>query len=310
MTARPFAAVFGLLPMFLSLAGCATPYFEVDDGVAFEDGRTRLAAFAERDQGPFFGGVEGVEVRFRVDGSEVASTRSDERGVATVLARVPSGAESFEASASYGGESFRRVGKIVQWRSSQVAVVCDIDATISATSLAGLFLDEIDEKSQPIPGSVEVLNEIARSHGIVYFTARPKFTLEKTQRWLRTHGYPEAPVFTSLDVGDLVAQARYKRRELATLREFFPNLLIGIGNSHADSEGYGANGILALIVNREGDTRYGRHEIEFEHWRQLSRFFQANRDLLNDADRLRAAARGEEMVVVPTLRFPGPAAGD
>ena len=83
------------------------------------------------------------------------------------------------------------------------------------------------------------------------------------------------------------------------------DLLIGIGNSQADSDGYGANGILALIVNRVEDTRYGRHEIELESWEQVGRFFDRNRALLNDPERLRAASRGEEMVVVPTLSFPG-----
>ena len=114
---------------------------------------------------------------------------------------------------------------------------------------------------------------------------------------------------TSLDVADLIAQGHYKRRELGKLREIFPNLLIGIGNSHADSMGYGANGMLALIVNRKGDTLYGRHEIEFENWKQVGRFFAANRELLSDPERLRAAARGEEMVVVPTLRFSDSPAG-
>ena len=109
------------------------------------------------------------------------------------------------------------------------------------------------------------------------------------------------------DHGDLLSQGRYKRREIRKLRETFPNILIGIGNSDTDSEGYGANGILSLIVNRKGDTRYGRHEIEFEDWRQLGRFFEANRELLGDVNRLRAASRGEEMVLVPTLRFLDPA---
>jgi len=292
------------------LAGCATPHFEVDDAVALEDGSTRFAAFTERDQGPFFGGVEGVNVHFLVDGAEVAKATSDERGVAMALAQIPRGESRFEAAASYSGKSFRRGGKIVQWRSDEVVVVCDIDATISATALDALFFDETDEKSQPIPDSPAVLNAIARNHGILYFTARPKFTIEKTERWLRTHGYPEAPVMTSLDVADLIAQARYKRRELGKLREVFPNLLIGIGNSHADSVGYGANGMLALIVNRKGDTLYGRHEIEFEDWKQVGRFFAANREMLSDPKRLRAAARGEEMVVVPTLRFLDSPAGE
>ncbi len=295
-----------LVPM---LGGCVTPHLEVDDAVSFEDGRTRFAAFAERDQGPFFGGVEGVEVRFLVDGEAVATARSDERGVATVLARVEPGAQRFEAAASYAGQSFQRAGRVVQWRSDQVVVACDIDATISDTALDALFFDETDEKSQPIEDSAEVLRQIAQRHGIVYFTARPKFALEKTQRWLESHGYPEGPVLTSLTVGDLIAQAHYKRRELAKLQDVFPNLLIGIGNSHADSQGYGANGMLSLIVNREGDTAYDRHEIEFEGWEQVGRFFEANREVLQDAEQLRAAARGEGMLVVPTLRFRSPGSG-
>jgi len=289
--------------LLLTLAGCATPYLEIDDAVEIADGRTRFVAFAEHDRGPFYGGVEGVDVRFLVEGTEVASARSDERGVATVMAEIEPGRGRFEAAASFGGQSFERSGKIVHWRSDEVVVACDIDSTISETALKALFFDEKDEKSKPITGSPEVLHEIARHHGLVYFTARPKFTLEKTQQWLEAHGYPEAPVFTSLGVGDLIAQTKYKRRELAKLRETFPNMMIGIGNSHTDSEGYGATGMLALIVNRKGDRKYGRHEIEFNDWAQIGRFFEANRELLRDPERLRAATRGEEMVVVPTLQF-------
>jgi hypothetical protein len=303
MTTRSLITAALALSVSFVLAGCATPYLEVDDAVSFEDGRTRFVAFAEKDQGPFFGGVEDVEVRFLVDGKQVASARSDERGIASALAQMEPGKRDFEATANYGGQSFRRGGKIAQWRSDAVVVACDIDSTISETAIDALFFSETDEKSKPIADSAKVLQRIARHHGLVYFTARPKFTLEKTQRWLRTHGYPEAPVLTSLGTGDLVAQARYKRRELGKLRQMFPNLLIGIGNSHADSEGYGANGILALIVNRKKDTQYQPHEIEFEDWRQIGRFFEANKELLSNPERLGAATRGEEMVVVPVLRF-------
>jgi len=304
----PIAAALAL-GAALALSACATPYLEVNDAVVFEDGSARFVAFAEKDQGPFFGGVEDVEVRFLVDGKEVASAQSDERGVASVLAQVEPDSSAFEATASYGGKSFRRGGKIVQWRSDAVVVACDIDATISDTALDALFFDETDEKSKPIADSAAVLREIARHHGLVYFTARPKFTLEKTQQWLRAHGYPEAPVLTSLGARDLIAQARYKRRELGKLRQIFPNLLVGIGNSHADSEGYGANGILALIVNRKKDTKYGPREIEFESWGQLGRFFEANQELLTDAERLASAIRGEEMLVIPVLRFSDSKAG-
>jgi len=304
-----FASAALRVGLALALGGCATAFFEVDDAVELEDGRIRFAAFTERDQSPFFGGYEGVEVRFQVDGADVASARSDDRGVATTLARIEPGAERFEASARYGGQDFRRAGKIVHWASDGPVVVCDIDATISDTALKALFFDETDEKSEPIAHSADVLHQIAQHHGLVYFTARPKFTVDKTQRWLETHGFPDGPVLTSLTVGDLIAQRRYKRRELRKLREMFPNVLIGIGNSHVDSEGYGANGMLSLIVNRKADTKYAPHEVEFNDWRQVGQFFEANREMLGNAERLHAAIRGDEMAVVPLLQFADPAEG-
>ena len=41
---------------------------------------------------------------------------------------------------------------------------------------------------KPISGSVEALHEIARHYDLIYFTARPRFTLQKTPDWLATHG--------------------------------------------------------------------------------------------------------------------------
>jgi phosphatidate phosphatase PAH1 len=88
-----------------------------------------------------------------------------------------------------------------------VIVACDIDSTISETSLNALFFDDIDSTSRPIEGSVEVLREIARDYQIMYLTARPRFTLEKTRSWLDAHGYPREPVITSLTVADALAQS-------------------------------------------------------------------------------------------------------
>jgi hypothetical protein len=276
--------------------------------VQLEDGLMRFAAFVEKDQGPFYGGVEGVDVRFSVDGREVATATSDERGVAMVRAAVATGAESFEATAHFSGRDFKRSGTVVQWRSDRVLVACDIDSTISDTSLMALFFDPNDKKSMPIGNSPDVLREIAERHDLIYFTARPKFTLGKTVKWLAANGFPHAPVLTSLSVGDMMRQGRYKRRELGKLRRSFPNLLIGIGNSDADAEGYGANAMLTLMVNFKGDMKYrkgdkeqGRHTIDFSDWEQIRAFFRVNRDLLTDPERLSKAASSAETVVVPLL---------
>jgi hypothetical protein len=41
-----------LFPVGLALwIGCATPYFEVDEAVRFDDGSTRFVAFAQNQRG-------------------------------------------------------------------------------------------------------------------------------------------------------------------------------------------------------------------------------------------------------------------
>jgi hypothetical protein len=309
MTAAPATAVvrtrrvaWHLAIAALAMGGCATTTtLAADDAVQLEDGRTRFTAYTEREQGPVFHAVEGVDVRFYVEGREVASAQSDGRGIATVAIDLDEVEARFEARATVDRKQLRDAGKVVHWRRDRTLVACDIDATISETSLVGVFLAEADDRSKPIAGSVEALNEIAWDYDLVYFTARPRYTLERTQDWLDAHGYPYAPVFTALALEDTLAQANYKKREIGRLREMFPELLVGIGNSSIDTHGYGANGMLALIVNREDDTRYDSHVIEFRDWPALVSFFQVNRSVLQNPVTAAAVAAGDGMVLVPTI---------
>lgn len=300
---RSWRALAPLAAMLL--VACATPLLAVDDVMMFEDGRTRFVAFVEQERGWMLRGVPDVDVNFVVDGQEVATARSDERGFVAVVAEVGGKPEQFEATATFGGKSFRTQGKLIQWRSDRVIVACDIDSTISETSLQALFFEDTDQESGPIAGSPEALREIARDYEIMYLTARPRFTLEKTRRWLEDHGYPRAPVITSLTVGDALAQSGYKTRAIRSLRRHYENLLIGIGNTSIDSESYGANGMLTLLVRAQGDMTFRRHAIEFQSWEQIRDFFRANRELLRDPQRVQAAVRGEETMLIPTLRWSG-----
>ena len=68
--------------------------------------------------------------------------------------------------------------------------------------------------------------------------------------------------------------------------------------------------MLALIVNLADAPRHGRHEIEFEAWQQAGRSCAVMRERLDDPKRLRAAARGVGMGVVPTRCDTSPAEGN
>jgi hypothetical protein len=292
-----------LLPIAAALlAGCATPYFDVDEAIRFEDGRTRFVGFAQEKKGWFLGGVSDVEVRFSVDGREVARGVTDERGFVKAIVDVEQPSSRFEATADVEGEVFRADADIVAWRSDRVIVGCDIDSTISQTSVRALFFDEIDETSTPIPDSPEVLTEIGRDHQLMYITARPRFTLDKTHVWLDEHGYPDQPVVTSLATGDAFGQTAYKTMTLNSLRKHYTNLLIGIGNTDIDAESYTAHGMLVLLIQPKLPMGRTENVFHFQDWQQVRAFFVENRAALRDPERVRAAIRGEEELRLPTLQ--------
>ena len=289
-------AVAGVL-----LAGCATPYFEVDEAIRFEDGSTRFVAFAQTQRGWFLGGVSDVEVQFEADGKPVAQAVTDERGFTKAIGVVDRATERFEATARFEGESFRREGEIVEWRSDVVIVGCDIDSTISQTKLGALFFDELDESSTPIPGSPEALTEIDRDFQLLYVTARPRFTLDKTRHWLEEHGYPRQPVVTSLAPRDALGQTGYKTRTLDSLRKHYANLLIGIGNTDIDADSYAIHGMLVLLIQPDRQAGHTGGVFHFQSWEQIGAFFRENHEILSQPARLEAAIQDPGQLRIPTL---------
>ena len=293
--ARPSALVLTVL----LLGACSKPYFEVDEAVRFEDGTTRFVAFAQQKRGWLLDGVEDVDVSFHVDGKQVASGVTDERGFTKAIGAVDTQADSFEARAEIAGETYTHDGDLVTWRRDRVIVVCDIDSTISQTSLAALFFDKIDETSMPIPDSSEALTELAPDFQILYVTARPRFTLPKTRQWLVQHGYPPEPVVTSLAPRDALGQTSYKTRTLNSLRKHYRNLLIGIGNTDIDAASYTSHDMLVILVQPKEPVGRDGDVLRFQSWRQIRAFFAENHSVLRDPEKLRAAMRGEVELRLP-----------
>lgn len=285
----------------LALAACSTPILAVDDAVRFEDGQARFVAFAQKKTGWVLRGVPDVEVEFRVEGEHVATEVTDERGFVKVVTKVEAEADEFEARASFLGEDFSTDGQLHQWRSDRVVVACDIDSTISHTSLGALFFDDEDATSTPIEGSVEALQQMDADHQILYITARPRFSLEKTRAWLDEHGYPPEPVITSLTIGDALSQSEYKTRTIKSLRKHYKNIVVGIGNTDIDAKSYGAHGMLAILVQPDQEVGREGHVIHFQTWEQISEFFRENRELLMDPERVKIAAKGGETLVIPGM---------
>lgn len=236
--------------------------------------------------------IEQLPVRFSCGGKELGRIRCDDDGRAILECILPdSQGMAIEAVASVDGVEIRAEAKVYRWNPDRVIVVVDIDDTISDTDFDDAWLDEEDRDSKPIRHSRETLSDVARDFQILYLTARPCSLLDKTQRWLTTHGYPAAPVMVSHRKTDLLQQGTFKTRQLARLKRTWPNVLIGIGDRQRDARAYGSAKMLPLIVNRNGD--FGRKSLRMSNWNILHEFFRDNRSILIDPEMCRQAIAGQ-----------------
>ena len=274
-------------------AARAKPIIHLQDCIAAPDGTTTLIADLKKPT--MFGidrDIEHLPVRFSCGGKELGRIRCDDDGRALLECKLPeSQGTAIEAVASVDGVEIRAKAKVYRWNPDRVIVVVDIDDTISDTDFDDAWLDEEDRDSKPIRHSRETLSDVARDFQILYLTARPCSLLDKTQRWLATHGFPAAPVMVSHRKTDLLQQGTFKKRQLARLKRSWPNVLIGIGDRQRDARAYGTSDMLGLIVNRSGD--YGRNCMSMSNWKILHDFFRDNRSILIDPEACRQAIAGK-----------------
>jgi hypothetical protein len=125
--------------------------------------------------------------------------------------------------------------------------VCDIDHTLADISAAKV-LQTPNERTPALAGSAEVLSRLAKTHFIVYLTARDDKLLNKTREWLAMNGFPDGPVFAR-DLGpDPLSARRFKTRWLTTFTASWPNVEYGFGDRDEDAAAYHAAGVRSFIV--------------------------------------------------------------
>jgi hypothetical protein len=295
--------------LFLGLvvAGCGRPILSADDARVAPGKKAKLVAYVEREAPlGLRKDIEDVAVTFSVEGQEVGRAKTNDKGRASVQCRLPSPDVScFTARAVVDGQDLETAGRVFSWQEDRVIIAVDIDGTVSDTEYKDLILKKEDDESDPIKASRKVLTQLAADYHIMYFTARPRFLMDKTRLWLEEHQYPPGPIVMAPSIRKAIHPSGYKHRTLAGIREDWPNLLIGIGNKRGDAEAYGANEMLALIVSQADDQSFGRHAISFPDWKSLDRFLQANRAVLTDPEKLKKAVRGETLLLQPVQTWRG-----
>ncbi len=236
--------------------------------------------------------LEGTTVTFWNGSQHIGSATTDDEGRAQMVADIGGAVPKYvKARARSGLQRVEVEQPVRRWERSRVIIAVDVDHTIAETDYEGVLIDDIDTKSKPIPGSIEVLNAMSRKYHLMYVTARPIFLFDETRQWLKMHGYPQAPLVMGPSASALVDQAELKENLLSWRRDHLPNLLIGIGDKETDAEAYAAVGMLSLILAPVEDESDVNQVFIVKDWVGIESFFNSNAGVLSDAGRLENVIR-------------------
>ena len=290
-------------------AACRPPILSVDDTLAVRGEKTQLVAYVERE--PVFGlrkDVKGIRVEFLVGDETVGDDRTDHDGRASVKCTLAPTVRRYEARMVADGQILWAEGEVHTWARERISIAVDVDNTIARTDVEELILDPDADDISPLKRSVATLEGLAQDYQILYLTARPRFLRDKTRVWLRDKGFPEGPLVTAKGVRQAVRSEHFKRETLNALRARWPNLRIGIGNTSSDADAYGANDMLALVLEPRAkeEDEVPRHAIVFRDWKTVAEFFAANRATLTDPDQVDDVVDGKRMLLQPVPRWTKP----
>ncbi len=126
-------------------------------------------------------------------------------------------------------------------------VVTDVDGTQTEAELAEFEAVFGGDDPTARPYGAEMLQAYAaRGYHVFYLTARPEWLHLRTHEWLRSHGYPEGIVHTTLDGNPAFGTAahEFKVAHLALLRASFPAAIeAAFGNTDTDESAFLASEI-------------------------------------------------------------------
>ncbi len=179
-------------------------------------------------------------------------------------------------------------------RELPVAVV-DIDGTLSDMGAVKVMFEGAEAPAYE--HAREVLTLLAKTHAIVYLTARDDVLSADTRAFLRRHQFPVGPVlFNELGLrGEALSQlapgnhGKFKLRVIERLRERGLRVVVGIGNAETDGFAYEAAGLKSYLRTEEPGEG---PSFRFTDYRVLERRLRAD-GVLGPAAAAPASQEGE-----------------
>lgn len=266
---------------------------------------TTLEARVERHTSPVkTAPAVGVPVRFYLHEEKLGEALTDAKGMARLMHPLPMGTTHYRAEAGMGSEKAVDDALVFPFPSGRTVIVCDIDETVSMTHFRELVFDKGDDIwSKPFADAGATLTELSERFGLVFLTARPYFLLEKTKRWLQKNDFPTVPVITTPSLSQSLGVQEFKAERIEHLQKILHTVGIGIGNANTDSEAYAMRDLLTIIIDNHDDNQFRSHAIILRNWKMVRAFFDANRAVLEDPARIRAAIDGEQMILRPIMKY-------
>lgn len=286
------------------LPGCQTAKLAVSDSYMMRGAESLLLARVERRQIGDNPGLPRQTVRFFAGEKLLGEARTDAAGEARLMCTLPDGTTEFRVEVPIGDETLAASGLVFNWSPDRTVIFCDIDGTISETDFSTLVFGDADEdESRPFPHAAETLRELTKRFELIYLTARPVTLRDKTRRWLAQHGFPPAPLITTPRRRDVLRAQGYKMEVIREIQAAVHSVGIGIGNAVTDAEAYAERGLLTVIIDDGDDSKFRAHAVIVRDWPMLRRLFDANREVLENPERLHAAIASEEMIRRPLIRY-------
>lgn len=196
-------------------------------------------------------------VTLRIAGRTLAA-RTDRDGVARAQVSAPApGVYPIESSLDEAPGTIAH-GRLFVLDPLKPTAVVDIDGTLS--DMNELLVPFFGHKAKAFPGSPELLRDLARTHQIVYLTARDDAFDKKSREFLAHHNFPDGPVLYN-DLGLTskaeLAQLRsknhgaFKLQVIRGLQARGVNVVLGIGNAETDAYAYEQAGIPSYIQTKK-----------------------------------------------------------
>lgn len=200
------------------------------------------------------------QVEFRVLG-RASRDLTDRDGFAETTA-LPSraGLTTFRAVLTTRREAPPAIGRLFVFPKDRPAAVVDIDGTLS--TMSELRVPFSGAEADAYPHSPELLRDLARTHAIIYLTARDDAFADQTYPFLERHRFPPGPVlFNELGLrGEAFDQLRpskhgeFKLRTIRSLQGRGVHVVVGIGNAETDGFAYEQAGLKSYLrTEAEGE---------------------------------------------------------